>query len=144
MTPLMTDIENLLEAHGIRPTAVRMLIARQLAAASSPISSLDIERLLDTVDRSSISRALSLFLERELTHAVYDGTGAVKYELCRGKHSHSQADMHVHFHCTGCGNTYCLEESPAVTPPLPDGFLPRSTNIVVTGLCDICSGRHYG
>ena len=51
-----SEIESRLQKAGIRPTAVRILIMDALGKLDRPISSLELEMRLDTVDRSSISQ----------------------------------------------------------------------------------------
>ena len=46
------------------------------------VSMPELERLLPTVDKSTISRALTLFLAHGLIHAVDDGSGTMKYNVC--------------------------------------------------------------
>ena len=53
------EIENLLKEAGVKTSPVRILIAKAISDASGPVSGLDIECTLATVDRSSITRALS-------------------------------------------------------------------------------------
>ncbi len=138
------SIDNRMQSHGVRPTAVRNLILSVLDNATHPISALDIETSLDTVDRSSITRALSLFVEKGLIHIIDDGSSSAKYEVCRATHTHtgndagfpSHEDLHVHFRCTGCGKTYCL---PSIT--LPSGFIPATANYIITGTCPDCRPR---
>ncbi len=127
-----------MESHGVRATAVRLLILRTLFEAERPLSSLDIERRLDTVDRSSITRAISIFLEKGILHNIDDGTGATKYEPCRA-HSHSHDDLHPHFHCRSCGQTYCLEEQRVPIIDLPEGFTVHQVNYVIAGCCRNCN-----
>lgn len=133
------DIEEMISAAGMRPTPVRLLVARAIAQATCPVSSLDIERALETVDRSSISRTLVLFSEKGLVHSVDDGTGSVKYELCRHCGEEHDRDLHPHFHCQNCGTTYCLEDTPIPVLELPGGFEARSANFVIKGLCPKCN-----
>lgn len=142
------SIDNRMQSHGVRPTAVRNLILSVLDNATHPISALDIETSLDTVDRSSITRALSLFVEKGLIHIIDDGSSSAKYEVCRATHTHTgndagfptHEDLHVHFRCTGCGKTYCLPSPiPAIT--LPSGFIPATANYIITGTCPDCRPR---
>lgn len=125
--------------HGLRPTPVRMLVLRLLDKAKRPLSALEIEQALDTVDRSSITRTLTLFVENGLVHMIADGSGAAKYESCPSECHHSPADMHVHFHCTGCGHTFCLPSTAVPQVKLPQGFKACSTNYIITGLCPDCA-----
>ncbi|MDE7116414.1 MAG: transcriptional repressor [Muribaculaceae bacterium] len=142
------SLDNRMQSHGVRPTAVRNLILSVLDNATHPISALDIETSLDTVDRSSITRALSLFVEKGLIHIIDDGSGSAKYEVCRATHAHtgnetglhSHEDLHVHFRCTSCGKTYCLPSPiPAIT--LPSGFIPATATYIITGTCPDCRPR---
>lgn len=135
------SVEIRMERHGIRPTAVRSLILRVIDAAENPMSSQDIESKLDTVDRSTITRALALFTDKGLVHLIDDGTGAAKYESCPSEDCHSSKDMHVHFHCRKCGKTFCLHSTAIPAVSLPSGFVTETTNYMLTGLCPSCLPR---
>ncbi|MDE5552627.1 MAG: transcriptional repressor [Muribaculaceae bacterium] len=145
----LTFITDILERAGIRPTPVRQLILKTLLDGPRPLSSLEIERNLETVDRSSITRTLILFVDRGVVHSFEDGSGSMKYEACRDKHhaDHSPAhssdslhtDLHPHFHCTKCGITICLDYLSIPDIPLPAGFDGQSRTLIVKGLCDKCN-----
>lgn len=81
----MTEMreEQLLQAAGIKPTAARILIIRNLDAADHPLSMAEIGDALETVDKSVISRTLALFRTAKLIHIIQDGSDSVRYELCR-------------------------------------------------------------
>ena len=142
--PLMMDTEryeHLLERRGIRPTAVRLLVLDALVSSGLALSMTDVERLLDTVDKSSVFRAMTLFHEKHLIHAIDDGSGMLKYALCHHDELHdcSVADLHAHFRCTGCGKTFCLDRIPIPKVDLPGGFVLDGMNFVLMGLCPDCS-----
>lgn len=130
-----------IEQHGIRTTPVRELIFRAIDGASAPVSSLEIEQILETVDRSSITRTLSLFAEKGLVHLIDDGSGSTKYEACPSPHHHDSSDMHVHFHCRSCGKTVCLPDTPIPAVALPEGYIADSATYLVTGLCPACARK---
>lgn len=130
---------NRMTDRGVRPTAVRILIYRFMQSSSNPVSSLDIETALETVDKSTISRSLSTFIEHDMIHSIDDGSGLLKYEVCRGEHSHSMNDLHVHFRCIRCSKTFCLTSTSIPEVRLPEGFIPTKANYVISGLCDKCS-----
>ena len=46
----------------IKPTAIRLLVIKEMMQAERAVSLLDLETLLDTVDKSTISRTIALFL----------------------------------------------------------------------------------
>ena len=70
----MTEIreEQLLQAAGIKPTAARILIIRNLDASDHPLSMAEIGDALETVDKSVISRTLALFRTARLIHIIQD------------------------------------------------------------------------
>lgn len=131
--------EKILEEAGVRVSAVRILVLRTLYAAKKPMSGMEIETALESVDRSSISRTLSLFASHGVVHTVDDGSGSVKYELCRDHSAnHTHSDEHPHFHCEKCGTTICLENATIPQIELPEGFKAHSTNFVIKGICPKC------
>lgn len=132
------EILELLNGAGLRPSPVRILVARAIAAAGCPVSSLELERTLETVDRSSITRTLVLFSAKGLVHSVDDGSGSVKYELCHHCGQEHDADLHPHFHCLACGRTFCLDSEAIPPVAVPEGFEVSSANYVVKGLCPSC------
>lgn len=137
-----TAYEALFAQRGIRPTPNRLLVAEALDNARRPLSLADLESLLDTVDRSAIFRVLNLFRSTDLVHVINDGSGSTKYELCRaGHHSVTPSHLHAHFHCSECGATVCLTDTPIPVVNVPPGYEPHSVNYVVTGLCPRCSAR---
>ena len=71
-----------LQHRGIKPTATRLLILRAMCRGDETVSLPQLERLLPTVDKSTISRTLSTFLLNKLIHAVDDGSGSLKYYVC--------------------------------------------------------------
>ena len=95
---LMTEMreEQLLQAAGIKPTAARILIIRNLDAADHPLSMAEIGDALETVDKSVISRTLALFRSARLIHIIQDGSDSVRYELCRCHCSVSGDDSDRH------------------------------------------------
>lgn len=132
------DIEQIFENHGVRPSPVRTMIYRTLASANRPISVQDMEISLETVDRSSITRAMSTFQKGSLVHAISDGSGTVKYEVCHSDHKEQLSDEHVHFRCEKCNRTLCLHSLPIPEVKLPEGFSMKKATFVISGICNRC------
>lgn len=130
-----------LEHRGIRPTAMRLLILRHMDRGDQTVSLPELERILPTVDKSTISRTLSLFLLHRLIHAVDDGTGSLKYAPCADDCDCSVEDEHTHFCCEQCHRTFCLKQIAVPVVALPEGFTLQSVNYVLKGLCPECSER---
>ncbi len=139
-----TEIEKLLNAKGVRPTANRILVVKELFKASQPVSLGQLEELLGfSMDKTSIFRVLELFSEHDVVHAIEDGSRSLKYELCRSNDHHSISDQHVHFHCQQCKETYCLESVSIPPINIPDGFTPRSVNYMIKGICPKCAKKQH-
>ena len=68
---------------GVKATANRILVYRMLEESDHPVSLADMERLNLSMDKSSIFRVLTLFLEHDVVHSFEDGRGILNYELCR-------------------------------------------------------------
>ena len=131
--------ENILKDRKIKPTAVRLLVLRQLMEIDKAVSLKDLEQILVHSDKSTIFRTLKTFQENFLVHRINDGTGAVKYALCEDDCVCSLEDNHMHFLCIKCEKTYCLKSTPVRTPELPDGFIPKYANYLIEGVCSRCS-----
>lgn len=137
----ISDKEHLLTSHGIRPTAIRLLVIGALLRHQGTFTLADAETMLDTVDRSTLFRTLTLFAEHHLLHETHDGSGATKYCLCHNSHTCAVEEMHCHFYCTECKKTICLDEINIPQVELPEGFSPTSAEYVIRGLCPQCSTK---
>lgn len=134
------SLEELLEHHGVKPTANRLLIARALQDANRPLSLIELETQLETIDKSNVFRALTAFREAHLVHVLEDAGDGVRYELCHSHDEEHDDDVHVHFYCTHCHKTYCLEDTPVPPVAVPEGFNPESVSYLVKGICPECLG----
>ena len=102
-------------------------------------SLLDLENYLDTVDKSTVSRTINLFLDHHLIHCIDDGSGSLKYSVCGEDCSCSIEELHAHFYCLKCHKTFCLRNIPVPTVQLPRNFTLESINYVLKGCCEDCS-----
>lgn len=132
------SIEERMEIKGVKPTSNRILVMRVLEEAARPISLADIEELSDTLDKSTISRTLSLFLERDIVHSFEDGRGVINYELCMESGECDHCDRHLHFYCEKCRRSFCLNHINPEEIRLPEGYEPHSFSFVVKGICPSC------
>ncbi|MCR5130011.1 MAG: transcriptional repressor [Prevotella sp.] len=134
------DYTKLLTEHGVKPTANRIVVARALASAMRPMSLSELERTIQTIDKSNIFRALTLFRENHLVHVIEDGDG-VRYELCHSHSHHDDNDQHPHFHCERCHRTFCLDNVEIPPIPIPEGYEMESVNYIVKGICPECRNK---
>lgn len=126
---------------GIRPTSTRILIYQFILKQKDTFSLGDIEGTLLSIDKSTIFRTLILFEKHHLIHSIEDGSGAMKYCLCRNHGECDEQEMHCHFYCKKCKKTYCLDDSAIANITLPDGFIMNQVNYIIKGVCNKCSHR---
>lgn len=136
-----TMSETLLKDFKLRSTPNRQEILHLFLQKNYALSHGDIEKEIDnSLDRVTVYRTLKTFLDKGLIHKVLDDEGSLKYALCNeacttAGHHHD----HVHFKCTKCGQTNCLNiEVPPIK--LPKGYRATAVNLLIQGICDRCGG----
>lgn len=133
----------MLEKAGVKPTPNRLLVLDALLASTSPMSLIELETGIATLEKSSIFRVLTLLVEHRMVHGVEDGRGIVKYEVCRSEHGHDVSEMHVHFYCEECQRVECFEDITTPRISVPEGYVVESVNYMIKGLCRECAkSRH--
>lgn len=131
--------EEILNHREIKPTAIRILVLKTMLGHDSAFTLSDLEGELETVDKSTLSRTIHLFHQHHLIHSIDDGSGSMKYSVCRNDCQCTLGDLHVHFHCNKCGNTYCMESIAIPDIPLPENFRLENVNFVLKGICGKCA-----
>ena len=132
------SLEHLLEHHGVKLTANRLLIAHALEQAGRPLSLMELEQVTETIDKSNIFRTLVAFKDVHLVH-VLEGD-PVRYELCHSHHEDHDDDLHVHFFCVRCHKTLCLDNLSIPPVKAPEGFLVQEASYLLRGVCPECAG----
>ena len=128
----------LLEEHGVKPTANRIVVLRELARTLHPATLAELEARILTIDKSNIFRALTLFREHHLVHAIEGASEGVRYELCHSHDNEHDEDLHPHFYCERCQQTFCLDYTHVPDIRLPEGFVQHSANLMIKGVCPEC------
>ena len=131
-------VEHLMAEHGVKVTANRLLIARALEQAGRPLSMMELEAQVESIDKSNVFRSLMAFKDAHLVH-VLDGD-PVRYELCHSHHQDHDDDLHVHFFCVKCHKTYCLEGIPVPSVQAPEGYQVQEESYLLRGICPQCAG----
>jgi Fur family ferric uptake transcriptional regulator len=136
----LTD-EQVFEKAGIRVTAVRLLIWREIRNSFTGAFSLsDLEDALPTVDKSTLFRTLTLLSETHLLHDIDDGSGSHKFCVCHHDDT-LHCTGHVHLTCRICHRTFCLTDVRIPPVILPEGFVPEEAEYIVKGVCPECAKR---
>lgn len=134
----MKETDKKLKIRNIKPTAMRELVLKVLTEQDRAISLADLEQKFDNADKTTLYRTLKTFEENKLIHSINDGTGSVKYALCKENCQCHPEDLHVHFHCTKCQQTYCLNDISIPSIDLPTNYKLETINMVVKGICSNC------
>ena len=134
----MKSNDNKLLNKNVKPTAMRELVLNALLEQNVAISLSDLEKKFNRVDKVTLYRTLKTFEENKLIHSIDDGTGAVKYALCKETCQCHPEELHVHFYCLKCQHTFCLTDIPIPSINLPVNFSIENINMVVKGVCSNC------
>ncbi len=118
---------------------MRLLVLDELSKMKTAVSLNDLEAAFDRADKVTLYRTLKTFQKHKLVHSVEDGTGSVKYALCQESCECRPEDVHAHFHCTRCNETFCLQDYHVPIDSLPRKFVLHEMSVVLRGLCDHCS-----
>lgn len=135
------EVLNILEEAEVKPTSNRILVLSKLIESKNPMSLVELETALETLERSSIFRVLVVLLEHDVIHSIEDGKGITKYEICNGANHCSVDDMHAHFYCEKCEKVFCFEDVKAPMLKIPQDFNVRSVNYMLKGVCPECGKR---
>lgn len=132
-------LEEKLKARNVQPTAMRLLVMDFLRGSHIAVSLSDLEEQFPRSDRTTLYRTLKTFEEHGLVHQIHDETGSAKYALCADDCTCSYPnDIHVHFYCSFCHQTYCFHQLRVPDIKLPERFSPSSGNFVINGRCPSC------
>ena len=137
----MEILEQILKNHHLRITQVRLEILQYFQDNKNALSHADLETHFDKkFDRVTIYRTLTSFLEKGLLHKIPDDSGTAKYGLCLHQGvTHTHDDEHVHFKCSNCGQTTCLDEVELPAFSLPKGYKVAESNLLLLGTCPECN-----
>lgn len=129
-----------LKTKGVRPTAMRLLVLKYLEGQTHAVSLNDIESGMNHSDRITLYRTMKTFQEKGLVHQIDDGTGSTKYALCFDDCEVScHHDLHIHFYCEKCNETYCLPKTHVPEVSLPARFKLAEISLMAKGVCEKCN-----
>ncbi|MBC9794419.1 Fur family transcriptional regulator [Sinomicrobium weinanense] len=136
---MLNTLISFIEDKGVRATPVRILTLEQFYKDANAKSLVELQILLDTVDKATIYRTLKTFEKHGILHAIDTDGDAVKYALCSPlcraeEHRHT----HPHFVCEKCGITHCLDKTRVSLDNLPSDHSIDNIAVIVKGLCPSC------
>lgn len=132
----------ILKQNQLSVTDGRMKILQLFIKANGALAHADIEKGTGAdFDRVTIYRTLQTFVDKGIIHQVPTTDSNILYALCRHEHApgHHHHDNHVHFVCTECDKTICLDDVTVPKVKLPEGFKPTEAAMIVKGICEACA-----
>lgn len=143
---MIPGIKDILKKNKLSVTASREKILHLFLEQTGALAHGDIEkRAGEKFDRVTVYRTLQVFVEKGIIHTIPTADNSILYALCKDDceegHHH---DHHIHFVCTRCHKTYCLDD--VVTPEikLPRGYSAKQVEVVAEGTCKYCSPHSQG
>ncbi len=128
---------------GIRETAIRVLVLREILECECAFTLSDMEEKIVTLDKSTLCRNLNLFLKHNILHEVDNGNGCKMYCRCSCGTRHGVSQ--IHFTCLSCHKTYCIrslvENVESIRIPHLEGYDVAEVNYVLKGLCPKCKNK---
>ena len=139
----MDAVSDLLKRNQLSVTDSRKRILEYFSQSNGALAHSDIEEMSekagDQFDRVTIYRTLQTFVDKGIIHSIPTADNAVRYALCKDAceqgHHH---DDHVHFICSNCDKTICLDDVHVPEVKLPKNFTKQQAAMVVTGICEDC------
>ena len=131
---------DILKQSGLSVTDSRTKILELFVDADGALAHADIEKKTEAIfNRVTVYRTLQTFVEKGIIHSIPTTDNSIMYALCKhncnADHHH---DNHVHFICSKCNNTICLDEVTVPEVKLPEHFTKQQAAMVVTGVCEEC------
>src|ERR687889_519811 len=77
-------------------------------------------------DRVTVYRTLQTFVEKGIIHSIPTADNSILYALCKDCTEGHHHDDHVHFVCTNCEKTFCLDDIVSPKINLPAGYMAQN------------------
>jgi Fur family transcriptional regulator, ferric uptake regulator len=103
----------------------------------------DIEKKAgEKFDRVTVYRTLQTFVEKGIVHTIPTADNAILYALCKDCDEEHHHDDHVHFVCSNCNATICLDDVVSPEIKLPQGYVAENVQVVINGICKRCNTKN--
>jgi Fur family ferric uptake transcriptional regulator len=78
-------------------------------------------------------------VEKGIVHTIPTADNAILYALCKDCGEDHHHDDHVHFVCSNCNVTICLDDIVSPEIHLPAGYMAENVQVVINGICKVCN-----
>ena len=136
-------VRSRIRSAGLRATAARMAVLRELAAAGTPLSHADVAEKLAPAgfDRVTVYRNLMELADAGIASRVDLGDHTWRFEV-KSAGSKEHVSEHPHFVCVDCGEVSCLpgvNVSVSDSKELKSPSMGQITEVLLKGHCGNCS-----
>lgn len=125
----------MLKDYGLSVTEPRTRILALFLQSEAAITHASIEDTCSDIHRTTVYRTLQGFCREGLIHVIPTTSDTVEYALTKAV---SAPPDHIHFACTICGRTFCLEDTFVPALKLPKGYKKSAVHLLITGTCPKC------
>jgi len=139
------QIQQLLKRNQLSVTDSRSKILELFLQQNGALAHADIEKKSGaSFDRVTVYRTLQTFVEKGIIHTIPTADNSILYALCKDACTEGHHyDRHVHFVCSKCSNTICLEDIMVPEVKLPGGYEATQVEVVVNGICKDCKASNH-
>jgi Fur family transcriptional regulator, ferric uptake regulator len=136
---LQNRLNDILRRKHLSVTDSRKKILSLFLVSPDALAHGDIEKKAgEKFDRVTIYRTLQTFVEKGIVHTIPTADNSIKYALCKECEEGHHHDDHVHFICTNCQKTICLDDIVSPQINLPAGYEAENVQVVINGVCKDC------
>ncbi|HEX2607686.1 MAG TPA: transcriptional repressor [Flavisolibacter sp.] len=133
-------LNDILRRKHLSVTDSRKKILSLFLASADALAHGDIEKKAgEKFDRVTVYRTLQTFVEKGIVHTIPTSDNSIRYALCKDCTEGHHHDDHVHFVCSNCEKTICLDDIVSPTINLPEGYQAQNVQVVINGICKDCS-----
>jgi Fur family transcriptional regulator, ferric uptake regulator len=137
-----TRLNEILRRKQLSVTDSRRKILTLFLGSHDALTHGDIEKKAgEKFDRVTIYRTLQTFVEKGIVHTIPTADNTVLYALCKDCKEGHHHDDHVHFVCSQCDRTICLDDVVSPKIDLPEGYIADSVQVVIHGTCKDCNKK---
>jgi Fur family ferric uptake transcriptional regulator len=133
------SINEILRRKQLSVTESRRKIMSLFLETADALAHGDIEKKAgEKFDRVTVYRTLQTFVDKGIIHAIPSSDNSVRYALCKDCTEGHHHDDHVHFVCSHCSKTICLDNIVSPKIELPQGYIADNVQVVINGVCKDC------
>jgi Fur family ferric uptake transcriptional regulator/Fur family zinc uptake transcriptional regulator len=136
-------LKKVLRTARLKVTPLRIAVLSYLMEAARPMSHAEVQAALPDMDRVTLYRTLSSFVDSDIAHQVQGLDGMWRF-CAHMREDHACPGNHPHFLCSSCGTMICLMDQTMPRVEVPDGCVVYGKQFVAYGVCQACASGEEG